>query len=77
MKAYVVIGFNEDGDPPSVTQMSGDELRRRLKEDYWGSRPVFAESEKPIDSEMFSGLVIIEGRIVTPKAVQVTTEYDL
>ena len=77
MKTYVVISFNEDGDPPSVTQMSADELRGRLKEDYWGSRPVFAEPGKPVDSGRFAGLVVIEGKIIKPQAVQVATEYDL
>jgi hypothetical protein len=77
MESVVVISFNEDGDPPSVTELSKEEFRKRLREDYYGSRPVFAEPGKPVDSDRFVGLVVIEGKIVKPKAVQVTTEYDL
>lgn len=77
MKTYVVIAFDEDGDPPSVEEIGADELRKRLKEDYWGERPVFAEPGKEFDSGSFSGLVVIEGKIVKPKAIQVATDYDL
>lgn len=73
---YVVIRFNEDGDPASVEQMSGDTLRERLKEGYWGERPKFAHPGSPIH-ESFVGLVIVRGEIIEPRPVQVATEYDL
>ena len=73
---YVVIHFNEDGDPPSVDEMTGDDLKEKLKEDYWGSRPKFAQPGKRVDGS-FVGLVVIKGEIIVPKAVQVATEYDL
>lgn len=77
MNSVVVLYFNEDGDPPSVEPMSKDQLRQKLKENYWGSRPVFAEPGKEINTANFSGLVIIEGQIVKPRAVKVATEYDV
>lgn len=77
MKNYVVISFNEDGDPPSINEMDEDTLKDRLKENYWGSRPQFAEPGKEIDTDTFAGVVVIEGKIIKPKPVQVVTEYDL
>lgn len=77
METVVVISFNEDGDLPSIKEMSKEEFKKRLKEDYYGSRPVFAEPGQPIDQGHFVGLVVIEGKIIKPKAVQVATEYDL
>lgn len=77
MDSVVVLYFNEDGDPPSVEPMSKDELRKRLKEDYWGSRPVFAKPGKDINTADFAGLVIIEGKVIQPRPVKVATEYDL
>jgi len=77
MKNYVVISFNEDGDPPSIEQMDGDTLKDRLKEKYWGDRPRFAEPGKEIETASFTGIVVIEGKIIEPKAVQVAVEYDL
>lgn len=77
MKNYVVIGFNEDGDLPSVEELTADQLRTRLKEHYWGERPVFAEPGQSVGGDSFVGLVIIEGRIVKPRPVEVAVEYDL
>jgi hypothetical protein len=77
MQTFVVISFNEDGDPPSVQEMSKDELQKRLKEQYYGSRPVFAEPGQEINPDRFVGLIVIEGKIIKPKPVQVATEYDL
>jgi hypothetical protein len=74
---YVVIKYNEDGDLPDVKEMSGDELRGKLKENYWGERPNFAEPGKEVHGSRFSGLVVIKGQIIKPKPVQVATEYDL
>jgi len=77
MKDYVVIRFNEDGDLPAVEELTADQLRTRLKEDYWGARPVFAEPGQRVDGASFVGLIIIEGRIVKPRPVEVAVEYDL
>lgn len=77
-REYVVIYLNEDGDRPSVEQMSGVELRKRLKEKYWGERVKFAEDgPSRVETEYFVGLIIVKGQIVQPRPVQVTTEYDL
>jgi hypothetical protein len=75
---FVVISFNEDGDPPIVKSMTGDELKAKLKENWWGERPKFVQPCKQFDAGSSGGaLMIIKGEIIVPKAVQVATEYDL
>lgn len=75
----VVLYFNEDGDVPSVNQMSKEEFLSRLEENYWGENPKFADM-KPgwtIDTDSFVGLVVIEGKVIVPKPVQVATKYEI
>lgn len=77
-REYVTIYLNEDGDRASVEQMSGSELRKRLKEQYWGARVRFADSgPSRVETEYFVGLIVIRGQVVEPRPVQVATEYDL
>lgn len=78
MDKYLLIKFSEDGDLPRVEHVSAEELRKRLKEHYYGERPKFAEPGKDVNGEYSGGvLVVIKGEIVVPKAVQVATEWDL
>lgn len=75
---YIVMKYNEDGDAPSVTNMSADELREKLKENYWGERPTFAQPGQNVNGDHSGAvLVIIKGEIVVPKPVQVATEWEL
>lgn len=76
--SYIVISFSEDGDPPIVKTMTADELKGKLKEHWWGERPKFVQPCKQFDAGSSGGaLMIIKGEIVVPKAVQVTTEYEV
>lgn len=77
MNTVVIISFSEDGDPPSVEEMSKDAFLKRLENEYYGSNPVFAEPGKEIDSERFSGIVVIEGKVVRPKVMQYAIKFDL
>lgn len=63
---YVVIRFNEDGDPPSPKQMSSHDLRNALLQNYWGPHPAFAKGDE--DFSTFVGLLIVKGQIVQPQA---------
>lgn len=75
---YVVIHFSEDGDPPIIKRMSGDEIKKHLKDEYWGSRPKFVQPGQEINTDfMGNAIMIIKGEIMVPKAVQVATEWEL
>lgn len=69
MKLVTVISFDVDrpGDDPKIEEMSKDELRKRLKQRDYGSRPVFAKRGEEFYAHSFVGLVVIEGRIITRK----------
>ena len=74
----VVITFNEDGDLPSVEEMSKEKFKKMVKECHEdGERLVFHDPKRRLDVESFVGMVVIEGKIIKPKAVKVTTEYDV
>lgn len=77
MKTYIVMSFGEDGDPPSFDQLTEVELQERLREKYYGDRPVFAEPGKKFEPSRFIGVLIIKGEIVKPKPKTVVTEYEL
>jgi hypothetical protein len=74
----VIVHYSEDGDIPSVEQMSKDEFKKRLKENYYGERPDFVKPEARIDGgSQGNSILVIEGRMILPKPVQVVTEFDL
>lgn len=75
MQNYVVIVFNEDGDPPGVDNMNEEVLLERLNEGYYGKSPDFAVPGMDIDSGMFSGVLIIKGDICSPKPKEKVTEW--
>lgn len=78
MDTVVVVTFNEDGDLPSVEEMPKEDFLNSLKEAVKdGERPVFYDPKNPEDLESFVGMVVIEGKIIKPKAVKVTTEYEI
>jgi hypothetical protein len=74
---FIVIHFNEDGDPPCLEQLSRTELLKRIEERYWGDNPRFAKPDEPIDTSSFCGVVIISGTIVAPRPVTTVTRYDI
>lgn len=76
---YFVIRVSEDGDV-SASALSGETLRRRLRENYWGDA-VFLPHIQPEDT-LFdllaqSGIRIIAGKQITPTPATVVTEWDL
>ena len=73
---FVVIRFNEDGDPPSVQEMTEREVLDMLAEDSGGSRR-YAQPGDPIASEFFSGTVIVRGKIVVPVAERVVDRWGI
>lgn len=77
MESVVVISFNEDGDPPDIEEMTKDAFKEKLKDQWWGPNPNFAEPGQKVSTGEFDGLVVIEGKIIKPRAVKVGTEYEL
>lgn len=74
---YFVIYTSEDGT--YIEQISGDELKKRLEEEYWGSAPAMLD-EVPKDADPNCwprGLLIIRGEVFVPKPVQRVTEWEV
>jgi hypothetical protein len=74
---FIVMCFNEDGDPPSLEYLSRTALLKRLEDRYWGDNPRFAKPDEPIDTSSFCGVVIISGNIVAPRPATTVTRYDI
>lgn len=72
----IVISCNEDGDK-SIDRMRKEEFLARLKRDCYGSKPVFQPAGTVPNLDCFSGLIVIEGDVIVPKAVQRVTEYEI
>jgi len=71
---YFVIRSNDEGEV-SVAQMDRNELETRLNEYYWGDDVQFLN---PADDLRYnSGLIIIKGEVVRPKARQVVQEWEV
>ena len=73
----VVISCNEDGDPPTIHEYTKIDFLAKLNDDWWGSDVKFAEPGSVPDTGSFVGLIVIEGRMVQPKAVEVVKRYEL
>jgi hypothetical protein len=80
MDTVVVIYCSEDGDH-SIQQMSRDKFLKRLKDDYKDSKhgPKFFDpsNHDQTDLNTFDGYIVIEGKIVQPKPIEVATEWSL
>jgi hypothetical protein len=78
----VVIYCSEDGDH-SISQIPKYQFLKHLKDYFKDSirKPKFFDpiinSGDSVDLMTFSGYIVIEGKIVTPKPVQVATEYEI
>ena len=70
-----VVRYNEDGDLPSVEQMTKAELRSRLAEDYYGPGVKFynPNTDSP---DTFVGLVVVGGHIIEPRPIKVALDWD-
>lgn len=76
----VVIYFSEDGDLPIIRQMPKAEFAKQLKqrEADGSGPPKFVKPAPEIDaSHIGNEMLVIEGRMLMPKPVQVVTEYEL
>jgi len=75
-ETYFVIN-NSDGDT-TVTELTKEQLLKAIQENYWGDRVTFDKLPKDNDTNYWGeGLLIIKGRIVTPKPEQVITKYNI
>jgi hypothetical protein len=74
MEGYFVIMCSEDGEPSTHFYESEEKLLNDLNENYFGE--VSFKDSLP-DSDMFywgKSLLIIKGKVVTPKAVETVTK---
>lgn len=77
----VVIYCSEDGDH-SIKQMEKHVFLKQLKDDHKDTirGPQFFDIEydrMPMDLNMFTGYIVIDGKIVKPKAIKVESEWIL
>ena len=75
----IVIYCNEDGDR-YFERMRKSTLLSKLKDNHWGRDIKFATSDQADKGDLgdaFVGLIVIDGDVVVPRAVSVTTEYSL
>lgn len=77
-KIYFVI-CQPEADSVSFEQLTESELLKRLNEGYWGQdTKVLTEMPESYDGCLSEqGVLIIEGKIVVPQAVQTVKEYKL
>ena len=74
---YYIICTNEDGEP-SLVAMNKETLLKNLNDNYWGDCPIYnALAEDDVDLTERTGLYIIAGELVKPKAKKVVEEWDL
>lgn len=81
---YYVIHTGTDGET-RISVETEKSLLKKIKEKYWGSDVNFAEDEDFAISNHFNCqlgdtgdvLIILKGPIVTPKAVQKITEWEI
>lgn len=74
--AVWVLSCGEDGDK-KLDRMTKADLCDRLEENWWGSDVRIAQPNEKIDLDRFVGIIIIDGDIVVPKAVEKVTRYTL
>lgn len=72
----IVICCDEDGDI-SFEHVPKNVFLDRLKEQYYGEKPTFANPGSNPDLSKFVGLIVIQGDVCVPRAVKVSTEYRL
>lgn len=72
----ILIHCSEDGDK-SIEVIPEETFLKNLNEQYYGVKPVFAKPGEKIEMDSFSGLILIKGEIVEPKAVSVVKKYEL
>ena len=75
---YIVVSVSEDGDVYMST-LTEDTLKERLNEDYWGREVQFLTPGTRSRNLMENGcgIYIIKGEIVTPRAKEVVTQWEV
>lgn len=74
MTYYVI--HNSDGDT-LITALTEDELKKRLTEQYWGPVGFLSKLSENDTNYWGENILIINGDIVVPNAVQTITEYNV
>ena len=77
---YFVVSSSEDGI--DVQAMKSEQLKRAIKEEYWGSEMSFVDEVPETDKGCFLGtdegaILIIKGEIVVPKPKTVVKEWEV
>lgn len=67
---------NSDGDT-SVTQLSKEELLKKLEEKYWGNIEFLEKINERDTNYWGKNILIIKGDIISPKPKTVITSYDV
>ena len=76
MEKYFIIS-NSDGDT-TVDVVDKETLLERIKEEYYGDREVFTEMPSDNDTNYWGeGILVIKGKVVSPKPVQVITDFEI
>lgn len=72
MKKFIVLSTSEDGDD-SISFMT----EKEIKEGFLGEFPTKIFEEPPNLGYCGQGVLIIDGTIVVPKAIEKVTEWEL
>ena len=72
----IIICFNEDGDLPTVEELTREEFLKDLNTDKWGENPAFTPSAN-ISVNRFVGLMVIDGEIVQPRPKTTVKTWDV
>jgi hypothetical protein len=73
---YYVISM-PDGGEPSLDVMTAKELTEHLNEDYYGDAEVRIPEKGFNDLNYRSGLIIIKGEAIKPKAVEKVKQWEV
>lgn len=73
---YFLIHVTEDGDV-YVKQYKKDDLLKVIKDGYFGDMSFLEHIEEENPQYWGANTLIIRGEIVTPKPVEVVTDYEL
>lgn len=73
---YFVI-HNGEGDT-TVREYTREELLKEIEENAWGRDADFMDKIDDADTNYWGGsILIIKGKIVNPKPVEVVTKYEI
>jgi len=73
---YFVICQDDDGEV-FVDKLTKEQLLEHLNEYYWGDSEIFSDLPDFDLAAWHSGLLIIKGEIVVPRAVEKITSFEV